>query len=92
MFGKFFRMFRRDMPTQTFEVQPFTIVLASPQYINDRWLEFPEEFRQRGTVKGFFNKLTRTMYIPYGYGDKFDAEVLQHEFRHLPEIEGDFHA
>lgn len=83
--------FTRDMPTVRYDIQAFTLYKASPKTIAEKWCAVPEDQRKRGIAGGFYRYDTREMWVPYGYGDKFDATILEHEMRHLPEIEGRWH-
>lgn len=83
--------FTREMPTVRYDVQAFALIKASPKTIAEEWYKIPDKNRVRGTARGFYNYATREMWVPYGYGDTFDAEILLHEIRHLPEIEGMWH-
>ena len=78
-------------PIIRYAIQPYTLVKAEPADVLNAWLAIDPSRRVRGCAKGFYDGMTREMWVPYGYGDAFDADILLHEMRHLPEIEGVWH-
>jgi len=78
-----------NTPLKEHEVKPFTIIVASPEYIQKAW----ESTGDMRDVGGFFVYATRTIYVEYNIHDHTQPnfEYLGHEVWHLEELGGRFH-
>jgi len=75
-------------PVKAYDVKPFRVEVGSPEYVQTMRDVLGDDGK---SVRGFYHKVTRTAYVPYGIGDMPDFHVVGHEVAHLPEFKGDWH-
>jgi len=78
-----------NTPLKEYDVKPFTVVVASPEYIQTTW----ESTGRTEDVGGFFVYETRTIYVEWNIHDHTQPNFAYfgHELWHLPELGGRFH-
>lgn len=74
---------------QEYGVDAFTIKVASRATIQKEWDK--HEAYKRVQVRGFYDEMTRTVWVERGYGGRPDLFTLGHEVWHLSELGGNYH-
>jgi len=76
-------------PITEHRVEAFTLVVADRGDVQKAYERYTNRKTQQ--VSGFYDPMTRMMWVTRGYGGRPDLTILGHELWHLPELGKEWH-